>query len=164
MSLIYSWGFEMVDDFINRMSQVRLTCLALPLELAIASQQAGKPTELMIISFGKKDKLCVKGLVDRVVVVLAIHFTDPSDIVIGKVFLQVPAVFRFTGYISIHVSFLRNFLMFVVLIIWTLPLRFYLARSRLRRHRKRFVRILNKVTLPLFYSPTTTNRTKKIVV
>lgn len=77
-----------VDEAIQKLSLIRRTCLALPIERAIADQQAGQTGELMRIPLRASDVLYVQGSADRVTVVLSSTFEDPSDAVLGKIFLQ----------------------------------------------------------------------------
>jgi actin related protein 2/3 complex subunit 2 len=78
----------MIDDGIRQLSLLRRTCLALPLELAISAQEKGQTSEVMAVPLRSTDVMYIQGLSDRIIVVLATKFEDPSDIVLGKVFLQ----------------------------------------------------------------------------
>jgi actin related protein 2/3 complex subunit 2 len=77
-----------LDDGVKQLSMLRRTCLALPLEMAIAEQESGRTSEIMVIPLRSTDLMYIQGCPDRVTVVLATKFEDPSDIVLGKVFLQ----------------------------------------------------------------------------
>ncbi|PJF19244.1 hypothetical protein PSACC_00926 [Paramicrosporidium saccamoebae] len=77
-----------LDDGVKQLSMLRRTCLALPLEMAIADQESGKTSNVMTIPLRSTDVMYIQGFPDRVTVVLATKFEDPSDIVLGKVFLQ----------------------------------------------------------------------------
>ena len=72
------------------MSLLRSKCLALPLELAMEAQEGGKTTSMMRVPLrGGSDVMYIQGSSDRVTVILSTKFDDPSDAILGKVFLQV---------------------------------------------------------------------------
>lgn len=79
---------EYVEDVANSLSMLRRNCLALPLELAMTSQDEGKTSEVMVLPLRNVDTMYMQSFPDRVIVVLATKFEDPSDVVLGKVFLQ----------------------------------------------------------------------------
>ena len=85
-------------ELIGRLSLVRRAALSLPLLLAMEAQEAGKMTSMMRMPLRRAkggeggsvgDVMYVQGHPDRVTVVLATSFEDPSDITLGKVFMQV---------------------------------------------------------------------------
>lgn len=82
-------------QLIEKISLVRRAALSLPFELAFNAQEAGKSTQIMQLPLREKNKtgsgdvMFIQGHSDRVVVIIAMSFEDPSDIVLGKVFIQV---------------------------------------------------------------------------
>jgi len=59
------------------------------LNLAIDAQAAGKSTSMMQIPLNDSDIMFVQGLPDRVTAIISTKFDEPSDAVLGRVFLQV---------------------------------------------------------------------------
>lgn len=77
------------EQLIAKLAMLRKLCLGLPLELAMAAQRDGRTTAVMAIPLRDTDAMYVKGMPDRVIIVLSTKFDDPSDAVLGKVFMQV---------------------------------------------------------------------------
>jgi hypothetical protein len=75
---------------IGKLSLLRSKCLALPLELAMGAQGREETTSMMRVPLrGGSDVMYIQGSSDRVTVILSTKFDDPSDAVLGRVFLQV---------------------------------------------------------------------------
>lgn len=79
------------EPLIAKVAMLRKLCLGLPLELAMDAQKSGKETAVMAIPLRDTDVMYVKGTPDRTILVLSTKFDDPSDAVLGKVFMQVPS-------------------------------------------------------------------------
>lgn len=82
---------------IDTLSRLRNFCLELPLLIAINSQERGITSALMTVTLRDHDTIFVQGSPDRVTVILMTRFDDPSDIVLGKVFLQVIIIIIICG-------------------------------------------------------------------
>lgn len=77
------------EQLIVKIAMLRKLCLSLPLEIAMSAQEAGKETAVMAIPLRDTDVMYVKGMPDRVILVLSTRFDDSSDAVLGRVFMQV---------------------------------------------------------------------------
>lgn len=96
------------EQLIAKIAMLRKLCLSLPLETAMSAQEAGKETAVMAIPLRDTDVMYVKGMSDRVILVLSTKFDDPSDAVLGRVFMQV----SLRSHFLLESYFLRNFMMF----------------------------------------------------
>lgn len=62
--------------------------LTLPLKLAIEQQSRNETGPLMAIPLRSSDAMYVQAQADRITVIFATKFDDPSDAILGKVFMQ----------------------------------------------------------------------------
>lgn len=77
------------DESIKAMSLLLFKVLAIPLKAAFASADRNTDGQQMTIPLKGDEAMYVLPLADRVFITYALQFTDPSDAVLAKVFLQV---------------------------------------------------------------------------
>lgn len=78
----------LVDSMIKKLSLLRMNMMTLPLILAREQQERGETGPLMVLPLRSKDCMYVQAQGDRITVIYATRFEDPSDEVLGKVFMQ----------------------------------------------------------------------------
>jgi len=96
--LITAKRSDLDEHLVERFSLVRRESLSLPFLVAIKAQESGTKSALMRIPLRRtressSDAMFIQGHADRVTVVLATSFEDPSDMTLGKVFMQARFIF-----------------------------------------------------------------------
>jgi actin related protein 2/3 complex subunit 2 len=70
--------------------------MAAPFEQAFAAQTQGQETEMMSLHYRDQEVIYIRAQPDRVTVIFSTVFTEETDRIIGKVFLQ---VFLFSAFL-----------------------------------------------------------------
>ncbi|KAI8818105.1 Arp2/3 complex, 34 kd subunit p34-Arc-domain-containing protein [Fimicolochytrium jonesii] len=76
------------ESLIREVSLLKRNALAAPFERAFAAQLEGNDSELMTITYRADEAFYVKAQHDRVTVIFSTVFTEETDRIFGKVFLQ----------------------------------------------------------------------------
>lgn len=81
---------SLTDDQISLMASLRQRILAAPMLGFINSQKSGNNAAnfAVQISLGAKETFAIASVTDHIVVIFATVFSDPTDVVLAKVFLQ----------------------------------------------------------------------------
>lgn len=80
---------EEVGKLIQKLSLLKRNCMAAPFESAFSAQEKNQPGSLTQISYREGESIWITPHSDRVTVIFSVLFKDSSDIIYGKVFLQV---------------------------------------------------------------------------
>ncbi|KAJ3019291.1 hypothetical protein HKX48_002236 [Thoreauomyces humboldtii] len=76
------------EDLLRKISLLKRNVLAAPFELAFAAQLEGRETELMTVAYRADEAFYIKAQQDRVTVIFSTTFSEETDRIFGKVFLQ----------------------------------------------------------------------------